>query len=200
MSQATLTVCGDSCAEGRGGIVRPDGSFAGFVDQLARVLGISGGVVNLGAFGATTQDVVDHQLAIALRNPAPLMGAIVGGNDLVTDYDPDRFQHNLRHIFTSLRAPGRLVFATNWPNIPDRLPGVPQHQRDALRVRFAEANAFFAELVDELGIVCLDMAWAPITADPAMWSPDGMHPSPVGHRAMGTAMADLIDEASAARL
>ncbi|HEX3781793.1 MAG TPA: GDSL-type esterase/lipase family protein [Pseudonocardiaceae bacterium] len=200
MSEAKLTVCGDSCAEGRGGTVRPDGSFAGFVAQMAEVLGISDGVVNLGSFGATTQDVVDHQLPTALRNPAPLMGVIVGGNDLVTDYQRDRFQRNLRHIFTSLVQPGRLVFTTNWPSIPDRLPGIPDAHRVVLRGRFAEANEFFAELVQELGVICLDMVNAPISADPAMWSADGMHPSSAGHKAIGTAMADLTDEASAFRI
>lgn len=196
MSEFKLTVCGDSCAEGRGGAVQPDGSFAGFVVHLAKVLGISDGVVNLGSFGATTQDVVDWQLASALRKPAPLMGVIVGGNDLVTGYDRERFQRNLRHIFTSLVRRDRLVFTTNWPKIPDRLPGLPDDFRVVLRDRFAEANEFLDELVHELDVVCLDMVTAPIAADPAMWCPDGMHPSPAGHRAIGMAMADLIDEAS----
>jgi lysophospholipase L1-like esterase len=200
MSQVKLTVCGDSCAEGRGGTVCPDGSFAGLVVRMAEALGISDGVVNLGSFGATTQDVVNHQLPVALRNPAPVMGAIVGGNDLVTDYDRDRFRRNIRHIFTSLVAPGRLVFTTNWPGIPDQLPGLPEHHRAVLRSRFAEANAYLDKLVYELDVICLDMVNAPIAADPAMWCPDGMHPSPAGHRAIGAAMADLIDEASFARV
>jgi lysophospholipase L1-like esterase len=200
MSEVKLTVCGDSCAEGRGGTVLPDGSFVGFVVHMAKALGISDGVVNLGSFGATTQDVVDGQLAVMLRKPAPLMGVIVGGNDLVTAYDRDRFQRNLRHIYSSLVDRDRLVFTTNWPKIPDRLPGLPDDFRVVLRKRFAEANEFLDELVHELGVVCLDMVNAPIAADPAMWCPDGMHPSPAGHRAIGLAMADLVDEVVAVRV
>lgn len=200
MSALELTVIGDSFAEGRGGTVRADGRFAGFTVQMAKILGISGGILNLGSFGATTQDVVDRQLPVALENTAPLMGVIVGGNDLVTDYDRERFQRNLRHIYTSLARPGRLVFTTNWPNIPDRLPGLDHQFRALLRERFAEANSYLDELVQELDVVCLDLVHAPITADPVMWCPDGMHPSPAGHQVIGTAIADLIDEARIVRV
>ncbi|MTD58215.1 GDSL-type esterase/lipase family protein [Amycolatopsis pithecellobii] len=200
MPDRKLTVLGDSCAEGRGGLTRPDGTFLGFVVRLADSLGIADGVLNLGSFGATTQDAVDRQLPVALANPAPLMGVIVGGNDLVTDYDRARFQRNLRHLYTGLVAPGRLVFTTNWPGIPDRLPGLDEHTRSALRERFAEANEFLEKLVYELDLVCLDLANAPLATDPVMWCADGMHPSPAGHQAIGIAMADLIDEARTVRL
>lgn len=200
MSALELTVIGDSFAEGRGGTVRADGSFAGFTVQMAKVLGISSGILNLGSFGATTQDVVDRQLPVALENTAPVMGVIVGGNDLVTDYDRDRFQRNLRHIYTSLARPGRLVFTTNWPKIPDRLPGLDHQFRALLRERFTEANSYLDELAGELDVVCLDLVHAPITADPVMWCPDGMHPSPAGHQVIGTAIADLIDEARTVRV
>ncbi|HJQ48320.1 MAG TPA: GDSL-type esterase/lipase family protein [Amycolatopsis sp.] len=194
-----LTVIGDSFAQGRGGTLRADGTFAGFVAEMAGVLGISGRVFNFGSFGATTQDVVNEQLPKALERPAPLMGVIVGGNDLVTDYDRDRFQRNLRHIYSSIARPGRLVFTTNWPNIPDRLPGLDDRTRAVLRDRFAEANEFFERLVHEFDLVCLDLLHAPISADPVMWS-DGMHPSPAGHEVIGTAMADLIDEVRTTRV
>lgn len=200
LPQHELTVIGDSFAEGRGAAKRADGSFAGFTVHLAQSLGIRGPVLNLGSYGATTQDVVDRQLAAALANPAPLMGVIVGGNDLVTDYDPERFRRNLRTIYTSLAAPGRLVFTTNWPRIPDRLPGLPDAARAVLRQRFAEANDYLGRLVPELGLVCLDLANAPVTADPVMWCPDGMHPSAAGHELIGAAMADLVDEARCALL
>lgn len=196
MSESKLTVIGDSCAEGRGGVIGPDGRFVGFAVYLAKALGLSGEIVNLGSFGATTQDVVDRQLAVALRRPAPLMGVIIGGNDLVTNYNRDQFQRNLRQIYTSLVEPGRLVFTTNWPNIPDRLAGVPEEYRRVMRERFAEANVFLDGLVHELGIVCLDMVNATISTDAAMWSLDGMHPSPAGHQAIGAALADLVDEVS----
>ncbi|WP_236794651.1 GDSL-type esterase/lipase family protein [Amycolatopsis sp. GM8] len=195
MPHRKLTVLGDSCAEGRGGVVRADGTFTGFVVHMAQALGVADGVLNLGSFGATTRDAVDHQLSVALDNPAPLMGVIVGGNDLVTDYDRDRFERNLRHVYTSLVQPGRLVFTTSWPGIPDRLPGLDGPTRALLRARFAEANEFLEKLVFELDLVCLDLANAPLATDPVMWCADGMHPSPAGHQAIGIAMADLIDEA-----
>ncbi|MET7995422.1 GDSL-type esterase/lipase family protein [Amycolatopsis sp. NPDC005232] len=198
LSDLELIVVGDSFAEGRGGAVRADGSFAGFTVQFAQCLGVSGAVLNLGSYGATTQDVVERQLPVALSRPAPLTGVIVGGNDLVTGYDRDRFRRNLTHIFSSLTQPGRLVFTTNWPRIPDRLPGLADAARTVLRERFAEANEFLDGLVLDLGLVCLDLANAPVTADPVMWCPDGMHPSAAGHQVIGTALADLVDEARSA--
>lgn len=195
MPDFDLIVVGDSFAEGRGGAIRADGSFAGFVDQAAHLLGIAGPRRNLGAYGATTQDVIDRQLPVVRADRAPLVGVIVGGNDLVSAYDPDRFQTNLRRIYTELTGPDRLVFTTNWPNIPDRLPGLPESVRAVLRTRFAAANTFLDGLVTEFGLVRLDLAHAPITADAVMWSPDGMHPSPAGHQLIGQAMADLVDEA-----
>ncbi|APE34381.1 hypothetical protein BOX37_10920 [Nocardia mangyaensis] len=194
MPDFDLIVVGDSFAEGRGGAVRADGSFAGFVAEVINILGISGPIRNLGSYGATTHDVVDRQLPAVSGDSSPLVGVIVGGNDLVTDYDPDRFRRNLRAIHTALARPDRLVFTTNWPNIPDRLPGLPDVFRAVLRSRFAEANDYLDELVDEFALVRLDLAHAPITADPVMWCPDGMHPSPAGHQVIGQAMADLIDE------
>ncbi|WP_054814620.1 GDSL-type esterase/lipase family protein [Nocardia arizonensis] len=197
MEDLELTVIGDSFAEGRGGSVRPDGSFAGFITTMTKELGISGGILNLGAYGATTQDVVDRQLPVALECPAPLTGVIVGGNDLIADYHRDRFERNLQRIYSGLAQPGRLVFTTNWPAIPDRLPGLDAASVSVLRARFAEANSYIDTLVQEFGLVCLDLANAPITADPVMWCPDGMHPSPAGHQIIGIAMAELIDEARA---
>ncbi|MFI6219853.1 GDSL-type esterase/lipase family protein [Nocardia salmonicida] len=195
-----LMVLGDSFAEGRGGSVNADGSFAGFVAHVEHLLGISGATLNLGSYGATTQDVVDRQLPVALAADAPLVGVIVGGNDLVTDYDPDRFRRNLRQIYAGLARPDRLVFTTNWPSIPDRLPGLPESDRTVLRSRFAQANDYLDDLVHEFDLVRLDLVNAPITADPVMWSPDGMHPSPAGHQLIGTAMADLIDEVRTVRV
>jgi lysophospholipase L1-like esterase len=198
MPDLKVILLGDSFVEGRGGTVAADGSFVGWATHLTRLLGISDGIVNLGSFGATTQDVVDKQLPVALRKTAALVGVTVGGNDLVSDYDKDRFERNFRHIFTSLSGPGRLVFTMNWPDIPTRLAGIPEDFRPVLRDRFAEANEFMDKLVYEFDLPCLDMVKAPITSDPAMWSADGMHPSPAGHQAIGGAMADLIDEAMTA--
>ena len=84
-----LVVIGDSFAEGRG---EPDGAggFVGWVPRVAHRLGIRD-VLNLGAFGATTRDVVEKQLPAVADVQTSLLGVAVGGNDLVRAYDPDGF-------------------------------------------------------------------------------------------------------------
>ncbi|WP_018685829.1 SGNH/GDSL hydrolase family protein [Actinokineospora enzanensis] len=188
-----LTTVGDSFAEGRGDPL-PDGTFRGWVPQLAESLGIAPHeVLNLGAYNATTQDVLDHQLARAISVDAPLYGVTVGGNDLVRgSFDEQAFQTGLRHILGGLSLRGARVFTISWPDIPGKLPGLTEENRRALRVRFAAANAFMDRLTAELGVRCYDMIDTPLTRDPAMWGPDGMHPSPAGHRAIAAGFAALL--------
>ncbi|NIJ11896.1 lysophospholipase L1-like esterase [Saccharomonospora amisosensis] len=188
-----LMTIGDSFAEGRGDPL-PDGRFRGWVPRLAELIGVRPDeYVNLGSFGATTQDVVDHQLATALDCDAPLYGVTVGGNDLVSrEYEAARFRHNLRHILTLLTMRGARVFTINWPDIPGRIPGLSDDKRRALRARFADANEYMNKLTAELGVLRYDMIDTPVTRDSAMWSPDGMHPSPEGHRVIAAQIAELL--------
>jgi lysophospholipase L1-like esterase len=198
MADFKLTVIGDSFAEGRGD-PRPDGSFGGWVPVLGRLLGIAeSDILNLGAFGATAQEVVDTQLAVAQRNPAPVMGVTVGGNDLVRAYTRHRFRANVHHLLSSLLAPGRTVFTITFPDVPGHLPGIPSTHRDALRRNFTEANADIRRMTADLGVPYLDLAVSPITADDDMWNPDGIHPSAEGHRAIGAAMAAMLRAAGLA--
>ncbi|MFR9800878.1 SGNH/GDSL hydrolase family protein [Pseudonocardia sp. RS010] len=185
-----LVVIGDSFAEGRGD---PDGSggFVGWVPRVAHRLGLRE-VLNLGAYGATTQDVVDQQLDKIADVETPLLGVAVGGNDLVRAYDHDGFRRNLTTIFDAVVAPGRRLFTHDYPDIPGKLPGVPEEHRTALRARFAEANTFLAALCAERGVVRYELSTAALCADPDMWYPDGIHPSSLGHRTIADEFATLL--------
>ncbi|WP_239311863.1 MULTISPECIES: SGNH/GDSL hydrolase family protein [unclassified Frankia] len=197
MPAPALTVLGDSFAEGRGD-PGPDGSFVGWVPRTAAALGIPRGrVLNLGSYGATTQTVVDSQLAVALANRSSLVGVTVGGNDLVSDYDRDRFESNLDRIFTALAVPGTTVFTMTFPDIPAMLP-IPPNIRDVLRPRFSDANDHVHKLVAGR-VLCLDLASVSGITDPALWNPDGMHPSPAGYRAVADRVIDMIKTAWASR-
>jgi lysophospholipase L1-like esterase len=185
-----LVVLGDSFAEGRGD---PDGAggFTGWVPRVAHRLGLSD-VLNLGAYGALTQDVVDKQLAEIADVETPELGIAVGGNDLVRAYDHDGFRQNLTTIFDAVAAPGRRVFTHDYPDIPGKLPGLPAEHREVLRARFAKANDFLAALCAERGVVRYALSTAPLCADPDMWYPDGIHPSALGHRTIADEIAALL--------
>lgn len=190
MKDYQLVVLGDSFAEGRGD-PGPDGTYVGWVPRAARLLGIES-VLNLGAYGATTQDVVDKQLGEIADVATGLLGVAVGGNDLVRAYDRDRMQANLRTIFTTVAAPGRTVFTHDYPDIPGRIPGLPADTVALLRERFADANAFLETLCDELGVRRYGLATAELCRDAAMWYPDGIHPSTLGHRTIAGEMAAML--------
>nr|WP_237702764.1 MULTISPECIES: SGNH/GDSL hydrolase family protein [Protofrankia] len=191
MAKARMTVVGDSFVEGRGDPA-PDGTYRGWVPRFAEMFGIPGsGCLNLGTFDATTQDVVDRQLRVALVNKAPLIGFVAGVNDLIRDYDAARFRRNLESIFTTLSGPDTVMFTATYADIPRNLP-LPASFQELLRGRFAEANEHLREISARTGALCLDVVDSREWADPAMWSADGLHPSPVGHQRFAEAMADLV--------
>ena len=195
MPTTRLTVLGDSFVEGRGD-PGPRGGYHGWVPRLANALGLpAASVRNLGAFQSTTQNVLDRQLDRALAGKAPLIGVVVGVNDLVSDYDPNRFRRNLGTIFGSLQGMDTTVFTATYPDIPANLP-VPDGFRTLLRSRFAEANAALREVTDLTGTLCLDIAGDPLWSAAGMWSEDGLHPSPEGHRTFAESVEDLLARVS----
>ncbi len=194
-----LTVLGDSFVEGRGD-PGPTGEFRGWVPTLASLLGIrSGGWRNLGAHQATTQVVVDTQLARAVAHKSPLIGVVVGTNDLVSDYDPARYRANIDRIVGELSGFDTTVFIATHPDIPANLP-VPEPFRDLLRARFAEANEHLRDVARRSDLILLDIARCPRWADPAVWSADGLHPNPAGHRLFAETVAALVTEGDLAPL
>jgi lysophospholipase L1-like esterase len=191
-----LTVLGDSFAEGWGDPA-PNGRFHGWVSRFAGMLNLPlGSVRNLGVYGATTQHVVDSQLPRALGNKAPLIGVVVGTNDLLRDYDSTRFRRNLRTLFDSLTGWDTTVLTASYPDIPGNLP-IPDSFREFLRERFTEANAALEEIARSADVVCLDLHRPLEWRDPARWSADGLHPSPLGHQRFAEEMAELVTYSTA---
>jgi lysophospholipase L1-like esterase len=196
MPTSRLTVLGDSFAEGRGDPARA-GSWHGWVPRLAELLDIPpSGVRNLGVHMATTQHVVDRQLGRAMLNKSPLIGVVAGANDLLSDFDLTRMRRNLTTIFGSLAGMDTVVFTATYADIPGHLP-LPKSFVTLLRTRFAQANEVLAEVTQATGALCLDVTAPSLWSDPAMWDPDGLHPSPLGHKYFAQEVADLLERAAA---
>lgn len=185
-----LTVLGDSFVEGRGD-PDPGGEFTAWAPTLAARLGLRGAWRNLGAYGATTQVVVDTQLSRAVADKPPLIGVVAGTNDLVSDYDPARYRDNVDHILGTLSGPGTVVFTATHPDIPARLP-VPDRFRDLLRDRFTEANDHLRTAARRNGAVLFDLARCPRWARAEVWSADGLHPNAAGHRLFADDVAERV--------
>ncbi|HWO61308.1 MAG TPA: SGNH/GDSL hydrolase family protein [Umezawaea sp.] len=191
MAQVRLTALGDSFVEGHGDVLA-DGGFRGWIPRLAERLGLAGGRCrNLGSFGATTQDVVSGQLGASLVNKTPLIGVVVGMNDLISDYEPERFRRNVELIFSTLGGPNTTVFSATYPVIP-RITALPESFRRVMSARFDEANEVVRELTARHGVLCLDVARAPEWNGPDLWADDGLHPGPEGHRRFADGMAELV--------
>lgn len=192
MPRPRLVTLGDSFVEGHG--ADPAG---GWTDRLGWLLGLpAGGVVNLGRYGATTQDVVDRQLVPALATRAPLVGLVVGMNDLLGAYDPETFRGNLDRIYAALRGPGAVVLTATCPVVP-RVETLPEAFGDLIRGRFGEANGIVRELTRRHGVLCLDVAGDPGWVEPALWSQDGLHPGAEGHRRFAEQAGALVTTAAA---
>ncbi|KAA9151254.1 SGNH/GDSL hydrolase family protein [Amycolatopsis acidicola] len=191
MATIRLTVLGDSFVEGRGDPAA-GGGYAGWVPRFAGLLRLPAAAVrNLGTYQATTADVVAKQLPRALAGKPPLIGVIAGVNDLVQDYDRDRFRRNLHTIFASLSGMDTTVFTAGYPDIPGNLP-VPESFRRLLRARFAEANEALADVCALTGTLRLELERLPEWRRREMWSADGLHPSPLGHRVFAESMAENV--------
>ncbi|WP_424805150.1 GDSL-type esterase/lipase family protein [Rhodococcus sp. 27YEA15] len=191
-----MTFLGDSFVEGRGD-PGPGGRYRGWVPRLAGQLGVRSALIrNLGTHGATTTAVIEHQLPRALTSGSPVVGVVVGVNDLISDYAAERFSDNLRQIFGDLSASGALVFTATYPDIPARLP-VPDRFKELLRDRFTTANSTLVGVVAETGCHLIDLAGGTEWEQDEMWDSDGLHPSPLGHRSFAAAAAELVFGASA---
>lgn len=196
MTAVELTAIGDSFVEGRAD-VRPDGTFRGWVPRLGSQLGLRGGAIrNLGTHGATTTSTVAQQLPAAVSARSAVYGVVVGVNDLVSDYDRNRFADNLDTVFGTLNQGSATVFTATYPDIPARLP-VPDKFRELLRERFAYANSALAEVTARTGTLLIDIAARPEWARPEMWTDDGLHPSSLGHRVFAAAAAEAISSTTA---
>jgi lysophospholipase L1-like esterase len=134
---------------------------------------------------------VDEQLPRALVNKAPVISVIIGVNDLLRDYDALRFERNLQTIFTSLTGADTTVVTASYPDIPGVMP-IPDSFRRLLRERFAEANTALQKVAGEAGVYLINMHESPEWRDPAMWSPDCLHPGPLGHQRFAEDVAELV--------
>jgi lysophospholipase L1-like esterase len=194
MSRARLATLGDSFVAGHGD-EDPEGRRLGWVSRFAWLLDLPAQrLVNLGSYGATTQDVVAEQLAAALVNKPPLVGVMVGVNDLLGDYRTERFRVNVASIFAAMCGADTMVFTATYPEVP-RVAPLPGPIREVVRRRFVEANGLLRQLAEDYGVLCLDIAMASQWREADMWSADGLHPGPKGHQRFAEDMAELVVKA-----
>jgi acyl-CoA thioesterase I len=175
---------GDSTVEGIGATSRST-TYVAQIHQRLRRLYPGARVVNLGAGGATSADVVADQLDRAVKLGPDLVTISIGPNDITTRVPVAEYERNVDAIFGRLAAGTRAVVVANL--LPDLVvtPRFRAHEAKPaiarLTVEFNEALArqgrrHGAELVDLYGPSRVE-----VPAQPELISRDGYHPSDAGY-------------------
>lgn len=198
---------GDSLAAGYGAIPATNGYTyllyqGGAFDSVPNTL-----LSNVGVPGATSQDVLDYQVPLALEAFRPQAVTItVGGNDLLSILNGENpnnviptFAMNLGQILQSLCGglPGSSVYVSNLYTVP--LPGVPQ------------VDAVVSAFNNAVGQVVATVSWSGcdvrlVDVHGAFQNRDGLlliernqsnlfevHPTNAGYRVMARAFMDVIE-------
>jgi len=173
---------GDSFTAGRG--CRPGESWA---DRLATALGAAHsplGYFNLATDGATSADVLSHQVGPALQLEPDLVTVICGANDVLETVRPDvdGYAERLGEIFDRLRE-GLPHVAVLTATTPENWRFLDLRPRTRQRVvsGIQAINGATRTVARQRGVPCLDVVGHPGLDDPRNFCDDGLHPSPAGH-------------------
>lgn len=188
-----FAVLGDSIAEGLGepALGYTDAPWADRVAlALDRAAGYPVDYLNLGRRHLTAHEILDTQLAPALRWAPDLVAVIAGGNDMLAkDFDPDDTAFALDEIFASLRAQDADVVTFTLMD--------PTHHFDhtgQLSRRIALLNAAIRDIASRSGVIVTDLAARPYSNDRAIYSADLLHANMRGHAIVASATIERIGE------
>lgn len=184
---------GDSFTAGTG--CAPDEAWA---DRLAAGLRARGGGLsyrNLAVDGATSAEVAE-QVGCAIELEPDLVTIVCGANDALRSPRPNpaAYATRLQSMFRRLRAAGpevRIVTAT----IPERWAFLPLGPRTQARVERAACriNAITRRVATLNQLPYLEVAGHSGLSQRDNFAEDGLHPSPLGHRRVARAFADLLE-------
>lgn len=186
-----MVAIGDSFTEGIGD---PDpgspGGHRGWADRVAEELnrlapGLS--YANLAIRGRLFRQIVDEQVAPALELTPDLVTVCAGGNDMLRPGgDPDAIAEEMDDVVGRLAANGATVVLVGGPDI-----GATPVLR-GIRGRIAVYNENVRVVASRHDAVLVDLWGLRELADPAMWDPDRLHFSPLGHHRIAVEALDTL--------
>jgi lysophospholipase L1-like esterase len=154
---------------------------------------------NFARAGATVEDLGREQLPPAVASEPDVVTLICGGNDVIGRVRPslDRLEHDLNQIWAALRIglPDAELITATYPAVAP----ITLRERTRLRIvsGLVELNGIVRTAASRHGVRCVEFAQHPGRARRANYAADGLHPSPLGHRAaaavLGPALESLID-------
>jgi lysophospholipase L1-like esterase len=173
----------------------PDGAYRGWADLVAEHLnerwpGLL--YANLAVRGRKLARIRDEQVAAAIEMAPDLVTIAAGGNDvmgLACDVEElGRAFHNMLH---ELSETGATVIAFAGFDPRRRIP-VAQMQG----VRADHYNAFIRAACIETGATLVDLWCMEELYEPAMWAPDRLHLSPLGHELIAAQVLRALGESA----
>lgn len=169
---ATKTVLffGDSLTAGYG--VDPDEAYPALLQKKIDAAGLAWKVVNAGLSGETTAGGL-RRLDWILRQPVDIFVIELGGNDGLRGIEPEVTRANLQSMIERIRA--------KYPRVTIVLAGmqIPTNMGRDHADAFAQIYPSLAKSTQALLIPFL---LENVGGIPELNLPDGIHPTPAGHR------------------
>jgi acyl-CoA thioesterase-1 len=194
-SPVIYVALGDSTGVGLG--ARNGG---GYVERLlSRIQQARPGarLVNLSHVGATTADVLSHQMARFGETQATLVTISIGMNDLLQGVDEQQFAGNYEEIVSRLREADVSIVMTNLPDVTVA-PAISGLDHETLSTRLGLFNRRIKELAGRYGLPLVDLRQKSLSAlqsRPDFFSADGLHPSDAGYESWAEAMWPAVKNA-----
>jgi lysophospholipase L1-like esterase len=157
---------------------------------------------NFAGIGATTADVLEHQLGPALELEPGLVSLVCGANDVLLTSRPDieTCSANLQKLLARIRAelPGATIVTATYPD-PGRFAGLRERTRTRVVNGMELVNLAIREAAEAHGALIMEFSQHPGVGDRANVGPDGFHPSALGHRRAAAAVLEALAQDGADR-
>ncbi|WP_367403555.1 SGNH/GDSL hydrolase family protein [Kocuria marina] len=182
---------GDSFTEGVGDLDDAvPGGVRGWADRVAEELARHTddfAYANLAIRGRLFQGIVDEQLEPAIELRPDLVTISAGGNDMLRPgADPDDIAVRLDAVIEKLAATGATVTMFDGPDIGN----TPVLR--SIRGRVAIFNENLRVVAARHDAVMVDLWGLQQLGEPAMWAPDRLHFSPLGHQLIACEVLDSL--------
>jgi acyl-CoA thioesterase-1 len=161
---------GTSLTAGLG--VDPDQAYPALVQKMTDAAGLRYRVVNAGVSGETSAGA-RRRIDWLLRQPVAVLVLETGANDGLRGQDPEATRANIQAVLDAARArrpPPRLALVA--------MEALPNYGPDYGR-RF---RALYPEIARKNGATLVPFLLAGVAGVPSLNQPDGIHPTPEGHR------------------
>ncbi len=150
---------------------------------------------NFARIGATTADVLEHQLEPALRLEPGIVSLVCGANDVLLTSRPDieGCSANLEALLGRIRTelPGATIVTATYPD-PGRFAGLRPRTRKRVVDGMTQVNLAIRSAAEAHGAVIMEFSQHPGVSDRANVGSDGFHPSGLGHRAAAASVLEAL--------